>query len=64
MLGEIGFAYKHFLLLLAAIPLLAAWYIWKQRERHASLRYPHTGFLDSSGKGLNTKFIHVTFILR
>jgi Ca-activated chloride channel homolog len=64
MLAEIEFAYKPVLLLLAGIPLLVAWYVWKRYQRNPSLRFPHTGFLSRTGTGIRTRFIHVPFILR
>lgn len=61
---EIEFAYRSVLLMLAAVPLLVAWYAWKHLRRNPSLRFPHTGFLAQSGQGRRTSFIHVPFILR
>ncbi len=64
MLSDIVFAYKHFLWFLLLVPILTGWYIWKQRERYASIRYTHAGFLAKSQPGLRTYMIHFPFMLR
>ena len=64
MLNDVFFAYKPFLLFLLAIPLLIAWYLWKHKEREASIRYPHAAFLAKQKRGIRARLIHLPFILR
>lgn len=64
MLGEIVFANKYLLWFLLAIPLLTAWYVWKHRQRYASIRYTHTGILSMEKPGLRARMIHLPFIIR
>jgi Ca-activated chloride channel homolog len=64
MPGEIIFAYRPFLLFLLLVPLLIAWYVWKHRDRDASIRYPHAGFLAGNKRGFRARLIHVPFMFR
>ncbi len=61
---DIAFAHRTVLLLLGVVPLLVAWYVWKQRKRDPSLRFSHTAFLKGSGRGIRSHFIHLPFALR
>ena len=61
---EITFAYKPFLLLLAIIPLLVAWYIWKYREHGTDIRFAHSKFLEGTRKSLRLRLLHLPFSLR
>lgn len=63
-MNEIVFAYKPFLYLLLVIPLITAWYIWKNHDRTADIRFAHTGFLQGMRKSLRLRLIHLPFILR
>ena len=61
---EITFAYKPFLLLLAVIPLLAAWYIWKQRDYSSDIRFAHSAFVEGVKKSFRLRLLHLPFVLR
>lgn len=61
---EITFAYKPFLFLLALIPLLVAWYVWKHREHGSDIRFAHSAFLVGVKKSLRLRLMHLPFILR
>lgn len=61
---DITFAYKPFLLLLAIIPLLAAWYIWKQRDYSADIRFAHSAFVQGVRKSFRLRLLHLPFVLR
>ncbi|MBW6497713.1 MAG: VWA domain-containing protein [Bacteroidales bacterium] len=58
------FAYKPFLLLLAVIPLLVAWYIWKQRDYSSDIRFAHSAFVKGVRKSFRLRLIHLPFLLR
>lgn len=64
MFDDIVFAHPGLLWLLVFIPLFIAWYVWKQRERYASLRYTHTSFFEGKKKGSRVHFLHMPFALR
>jgi Ca-activated chloride channel homolog len=64
MFSDIVFAYKHFLWFLLLVPMLIGWYVWKQRERYASIRYTHASFLAQSQRSLRSYMIHLPFMLR
>lgn len=64
MPADIVFAYKPFLLFLLLIPLLFAWYVWKYRDRQASVRYTHGELLSASQRSFRIRMIHLPFILR
>lgn len=61
---DITFAYKPFLLLLALIPLLVTWYIWKHRDHGPDICFAHSEFLEGVKKSLRLRLIHLPFILR
>ncbi len=61
---DITFAYKPFLLLLAIIPLLAAWYIWKQRDYNSDIRFAHSVFVQGVRKSFRLRLLHLPFVLR
>ncbi len=64
MLSEIVFAYKPFLLFLLAVPLFIAWYVWKHKERDASIRFTHTDFMAAHKRGLRARLLHLPFVIR
>lgn len=64
MLAEIDFAYRHFLLLLLLVPILTAWYFWKSRNRHASVRFTFGEMLADRQRSLRVRLIHLPFVLR
>ncbi len=64
MLNDIVFAYRPFLLLLAVIPVLVAWYIWKYRDRFSSISYTHGDMLATGQESLRVRLIHLPFVLR
>lgn len=61
---EISFAYRPFLLLLAIIPLLVAWYLWKYKQHGSDIRYVHSDFVKGVKKSLRLRLLHLPFILR
>lgn len=61
---EISFAYRPFLLLLAVIPLLAAWYVWKHRHHGADIRFAHSAFVEGVRKSFRLRLLHLPFVLR
>jgi Ca-activated chloride channel homolog len=61
---EITFAYRPFLLLLAIIPLLVAWYVWKYRDHGSDIRYAHSAFVDGVRKSFRLRLLHLPFALR
>lgn len=61
---EINFAYRPFLLLLAIIPLLVAWYIWKYRQHGADIRFSNSEFLKGVRKSFRLRLLHLPFALR
>lgn len=63
-MNDVFFAYKPFLLFLLVIPLLIAWYVWKHKEREASIRYTHAALLASQKRGIRARLIHLPFVLR
>ncbi len=64
MPGDITFAYKPFLYLLSVIPLLVAWYIWKEKDRTADIRYVHAEYAKGVKKSLRLRLLHLPFVLR
>lgn len=64
MTGDITFAYKPFLYLLAVIPLITAWYVWKINDNTTDIRYAHSSFLPGLKKSLRQRMIHLPFALR
>lgn len=61
---EITFAYRPFLLLLAVIPFLVAWYVWKHREHGSDIRYAHSVFIDGVRKSFRLRLLHLPFAFR
>ncbi len=61
---DITFAYKPFLLLLAVIPLLVAWYVWKHRDYSPDIRFAHSVFAEGVRKSLRLRLLHLPFVLR
>jgi|AntRauTorcE11898_2_1112593.scaffolds.fasta_scaffold01452_8 Ca-activated chloride channel family protein len=64
MMNDITFANPGFLYLLMLIPLLAAWYIFKHQDYHASLRISDAGSLDGVRPGWRVHLRHLPFALR
>lgn len=64
MMSEITFLYKPFLYLLAVIPFIIAWYVWKRHDRTANIRYSHSSFLHGLRKSFRQRMIHLPFALR
>lgn len=63
-LKNIEFATPGFFWLLLSIPLLAAWYIWKESEFQGSLRVPALKSFSSPVKKLKPGLRHILVILR
>lgn len=57
------FLYPKLLFLLLLIPALVAWYMWRGRRAHATLRSTSLSWL-SGYRGWRTKLMHLPFILR
>ncbi len=64
MYPEITFAYKPFLWFLLVIPVLIAFYIWRNRFMHADLQFSHTGFMGRVKKSFRLYLLHIPFVLR
>ena len=60
----ITFANPDFLYLLLLVPVLAAFYIFKQHKASASLRIPGLQQIESSGTTLRNYFRHGLFVIR
>ncbi len=64
MLKDISFAYEPFLYFLLVIPLLVAYYIWRNRYYYAEMQYSHAGFLARVQKSFRLHMLHLPFVLR
>ncbi|TVQ14227.1 MAG: VWA domain-containing protein [Bacteroidetes bacterium] len=64
MFSEITFEYQPFLYFLLAVPLLAGFYLMRNRYMHAEMQYSHSAFLQSVRKSSRLNLIHFPFILR
>ncbi len=64
MIGRITFANPEFFYLLIIIPVIIGWYIFKQKNSNASLRFSATIGFFSSRKTLKYYLRHVPIILR
>jgi len=63
-MGELTFAYKPILFLLALIPALVAWYVWKQRDRYSEIKFVHSQYVTGVKKSLRLRLLHLPFALR
>ncbi len=63
-MGELTFAYKYVLFLLAIIPALLAWYVWKQQNRHPDIKFVHGQYISGVRKSTRLRLIHLPFALR
>lgn len=63
-MADIEFAYKNLLWLLAIIPLLVAWYIWRQRELTAQIRFTGHHIFNSLPGSPIAPLRHIPFALR
>jgi Ca-activated chloride channel homolog len=64
MQGITQWANPELLWLLAGLPLVVAWYVWKGRRQHASLRHPSLTLLQDLPHGWRVRLRHVPFALR
>jgi Ca-activated chloride channel family protein len=64
MLRGITFANPHFFYLLLLIPLLAAWYFYRQKMNNADIRVSTTSGFEGIRKGLRLYLYHGLYILR
>ncbi len=58
------FANPAFLWLLLLLPLLTAWYIWRQNRLSASLRHSSLAPLSDLPTGMRVRLRHIPFVLR
>ena len=63
-MGEITFAYKPILFLLALIPALAVWYVWRQKDRYSDIKFVHSQYVAGIKKSLRLRLLHLPFVLR
>lgn len=64
MFNEITFAYQPFLYFLLVIPLLVAYYVWRNKYQQSEMQYSHSGFLKNVKKSFRLYFLHLPFVLR
>lgn len=57
------FLYPKLLWLLLLVPVLCAWYIWRGRRLHATLRTPSLAML-AGKRGWRTRLLHLPIVLR
>ncbi|MDX9930580.1 MAG: VWA domain-containing protein, partial [Bacteroidales bacterium] len=60
----ISFAYPYFLILLAIVPLLAGWYIWRNNRSHASLTISATQQVEAFSATFRHYLRHILFEIR
>jgi Ca-activated chloride channel homolog len=64
MMNGIKFAQPHYLYLLLLIPVLIAWYFYKQKKNNADLQISTTDGFDSNVKSLRLYLYHGLYVLR
>ncbi len=64
MFNDINFAYPYFLYLLFLIPLIIAWYIWKNQEFKTDIRFSDISYFKGYHKTIRQRLRHLPFILR
>lgn len=64
MLKGITFASPHYLYLLLIIPLLVAWYFYRQRRNYADIQVPTTKNIEGTRMSLRLYLYHSLYILR
>ena len=64
MQGITQWANPELLWLLAGLPLVVAWYVWKGRRQQASLRHPSLTLLGDLPHGWRVRLRHIPFALR
>ncbi len=62
--GITQFANPELLWLLAGLPLVVTWYVWKGRRAFAAVRHPSLRHLDDLPSGWRVRLRHVPFALR
>lgn len=62
--GDITFAEKQWFWALLVIPLMAAWYIWRNRKREAELAFSSFTLLKGVRTSARARFRHVLAVLR
>ncbi len=63
-MGEITFAHEPVLFLLAIVPALVAWYVWKQPDRYSDIKFVHSQYVTGVGKSLRLRLLHLPFAIR
>jgi Ca-activated chloride channel family protein len=63
-MSDITFAYKPILFLLALIPALVAWYVWKQRDRYSDIKFVHSQYVAGVKKSFRLRLLHLPFVIR
>jgi Ca-activated chloride channel family protein len=61
---DIEFAHPDFFWLMLLLPLLAGWYLWRQRSLSPTLRFPTVGYFQVPSFGIYDVLRHVVFALR
>ena len=64
MISNIHFAQPWFFLLFIIIPLLIAWYWFKNNKRHSEINFSSIDVFSKAKKTNKIKFIHALFVLR
>ena len=64
MIGNISFAHPWILASLAAIPLMAVWYVLKYKRIKAPIHIPSTEMFGKSTNTFHTRLYHLRFVLR
>jgi Ca-activated chloride channel family protein len=63
-MNDITFAHPWYLLGLIAVPLLAAWYIWRYRKQEAALQHSDIAVFAGIGKSLRVRMRWLPYALR
>jgi Ca-activated chloride channel family protein len=63
-MSEITFAYKPVFFLLALIPAMVVWYVWKQRDRYSDIKFVHSQYVTDVRKSLRLRLLHLPFAMR
>jgi len=61
---EIVFAHKSFFLILLVFIPMIGWYVWRQREKQASIQISTTNYFNKASRTYKHYLIHVPFVLR
>lgn len=62
--STITFSHPSYLYLLFSIPLLAFWYVWRDKKQHPSLQMPDLRMFENAGKSPRVILRHSLIVLR